>query len=347
MGPLEPAGSVAERLRVQAGYCERIGSSLYAGLLGRAAEDFEAGGPVADVLGGHEDDPADSMLALRLMGAVNRLVLRVVEPALGELYAAAERNPEAEWVEFRTVVERNAVELRELVELPVQTNEVGRCAALLPGFLAVAAETGLPLRLLEVGASAGLNLRWDSYRYRAGDFAWGPADSPVTLDFELTGEIHPNPPAGVDVAERRGCDATPVDAATPEGRETLLAYVWPDQRSRLERLRAALELAASLPVAVDRVSAAAWIERQLAEPATGRATVVFHSIVFQYLSEAERASFESDLREAAARATVDAPLAWLRMEPAGELAEVRLTVWPGGEERLLGRAGYHGSPVVL
>ena len=347
MRSLEPAGSVAERLRIQAGYCERIGSPLYAGLLERAAEDFEAGGPVADVLGGHEDDPADSMLALRLMGAVNRLVLRGAEPALGELYAAAERKPEAEWVEFRAVLERNAAELRELVELPVQTNEVGRCAALLPGFLAVAAATGLPLRLLEVGASAGLNLRWDSYRYRAGDFAWGPADSPVTLDFELTGEVHPDPRAPVEIAARRGCDAAPVDPAAAEGRETLLAYVWPDQGPRLERLRAALDLAASTPVAVDRESAPAWVEQQLAEPAAGRATVVFHSIVLQYLSEEERTAFESHVREAAARATAGAPLAWLRMEPAGELAEVRLTVWPGGEERRLGRAGYHGSPVAL
>ncbi|HET6570678.1 MAG TPA: DUF2332 domain-containing protein [Solirubrobacterales bacterium] len=344
---MEPAGSVAERLRIQAVYCERIGSPLYAGLLERAAADFEAGGPLADVLRGHEDDPADSMLALRLMGAVNRLVLRGVEPALGELYAAGERDPEAEWAEFRAVVEGNAAQLRELIERPVQTNEVGRCAALLPGFLAVATATGLPLRLLEVGASAGLNLRWDSYRYRAGDFAWGPGDSPVTLDFELAGEIRPDPPAAVEVAERRGCDAAPVDPATTEGRETLLAYVWPDQRARLERLRAALELAAGLPVAVDRESAAAWVERQLAEPAAGRATVVFHSIVFQYLSEAERAALESHLRQAAARATADAPLAWLRMEPADELAEVRLTVWPGVEERRLCRAGYHGSPVVL
>jgi hypothetical protein len=344
---LEPAGSVAERLRIQAGYCERIGSPLYGGLLARAAEDFGAGGPVADVLGGHEDDPADSMLALRLMGAVNRLVLRGAEPALGDLYAAAKRDPEAEWAEFSAVAERNAAALRELVELPVQTNEVGRCAALLTGFLAVADETALPLRLLEVGASAGLNLRWDSYRYDAGDFAWGPPDSPLKLAFELTGEIHTDPPAEVEVAERRGCDAAPVDPATPEGRETLLAYVWPDQAARVERLRAALELAAGIPVAIDREAAPAWIERQLAEPTPGRATVVFHSIVFQYLSEAERTAFESHLREAAARATADAPLAWLRMEPAGELAEVRLTAWPGGEQRLLCRAGYHGSPVVL
>jgi len=345
--PLEPAGSVAERLRIQAGYCEQLGSSLYAGLLERAAEDFGAGGPVAAVLAGHEDDPADSMLALRLMGAVNRLVLRGAAPALAELYAGAARDPGAEWAEFRAVVEREAGALRELVELPVQTNEVGRCAALLPGFLAVASEAGLPLRLLEVGASAGLNLRWDSYRYRGGEFAWGPAGSPLSLDFELTGEVRPQPPAKVEVAERRGCDAAPVDPATAAGRETLLAYVWPDQTARVERLRAALELAPRVAVAVDRQGAAAWIERRLADPAAGRVTVVFHSIVMQYLGEAERAAFESHLGDAAARASDEAPLAWLRMEPADELAEVRLAVWPGGEDRLLCRAGYHGSPMLL
>lgn len=346
MRPLERAGPVAERLRVQAGYCEQLGSPLYAGLLSRAAADFEAGGPVAGVLGGHEGDPTDSMLALRLMGAVNRLALRGAEPALARLYAAAERDPEAEWAEFRAVLERNAEQLRELVELPVQTNEVGRCAALLPGFLAVAAETRLPLRLLEVGASAGLNLRWDSYRYSAEGFAWGPADAPLTLGFELTGQLRPAP-SRVAIVERRGCDAAPVDPTAAAGRETLLAYVWPDQKARVERLRAALELAASVPVVVDREGAPAWIERQLAEPPPEQATVVFHSIVFQYLSEAERATFDSLLRAAAARASAEAPLAWLRMEPADELAEVSLTVWPGGEERLLCRAGYHGSPVVL
>lgn len=368
---LEPSGSVAERLRIQAGYCLQLGSPLYAELLERAAADFEAGGVVAAVLEGRGDDPADSMLALRLMGAVNRLVLRGDEQALGELYAAPERDPEAEWDEFRAVLERHREELLDLVELPVQTNEVGRCAALLPGFLAVAAEAGLPLRLLEVGASAGLNLRWDSYRYEAPGlaggsvestathcereasegtppgFAWGPADSPVRLEFELLGVRRPDAAARVEVAERRGCDAAPVDPTPEEGRQTLLAYVWPDQRDRLERLRAALELAARIPAEVERASAPAWLARQLAEPARGRATVVYHSIVFQYLDEGEREAFLTHLRDAAARATPEAPLAWLRMEPAGELADVRLTIWPGGGERLLARAGYHGSPIEL
>jgi hypothetical protein len=343
--PLEPAGPVPERLRIQGAHCERIGSPLYAGLLERAAADFEASGPTATVLRGHEDDDADSMLALRLLGAVNRLVLRGEEPDLAALYGSAERDPEATWAAFRAVLERDAELLSRLVERPVQTNEVGRCAALLPGFFAIAAEMGLPLRLLEVGASAGLNLCWDRYRYSAEGFEWGPADSPLTLEFELRGPAPSDP--GVEVAARRGCDAAPVDPTSPAGRETLLAYVWPDQTERVERLRAALGLAAAVPVDLDREGAAAWIDRMLAAPATGQATVVCHSIVLQYLSEAERAAFEARLGEAAGRAGAEAPLAWLRMEPAGELAEVRLTTWPGGEDRLVARAGYHGTPVEL
>ena len=75
------------------------------------------------------------------------------------------------------------------------------------------------------------------------------------------------------------------------------------------------------------------------------ATVLFHSIVIQYLAPEERDRFKAVVAEAGARASADAPLAWLRMEPAGERAEVRITTWPGGEERLLARAGYHGTPL--
>jgi hypothetical protein len=88
---------------------------------------------------------------------------------------------------------------------------------------------------------------------------------------------------------------------------------------------------------VERAGAAGWTEARLAEPAPGLATVVFHSIVMQYLPGAERERFE--------RALEGAPgtVAWLRMEPADELTEVRLRL--GGEDRLLARAGYHGDPV--
>ena len=67
----------------------------------------------------------------------------------------------------------------------------------------------------------------------------------------------------------------------------------------------------------------------------------------QYLTEEERREFERRVLVAGEAATETAPLAWLRMEPAGERAEVRLTCWPDGEDRLLARVGYHGDPVQL
>jgi hypothetical protein len=126
---------------------------------------------------------------------------------------------------------------------------------------------------------------------------------------------------------------------------TLASYVWADQLERLERLRAACYLAARVPGPVEAASAADWIEARLSKPAEGKATVVLHSIVIQYLDEAERERFIAALRSAGARASESAPVAWLRMEPADELTDVRLTVWPGGAERHLARAGYHGDPV--
>jgi hypothetical protein len=355
-GPKE-RDRLASILRIQAGHCARLGSPLYADLLDRAAADAEDGGPVAQLLRGHEGDPAESMLALRLMGAVHRRVLEGALPDLGTHYhhsgvpfgrIGPKRNTadgEGVWATFRKALVDDAAAIRTLLARPVQTNEVGRCAALLPGFLSVAEETGLPLRLLEVGASAGLNLRWDRYRYEAGEYAWGDPASPVRIDFRLEGEMPAAP--DVEVTERRGCDLRPVDPGTEEGQLTLLSFVWADQAERLRRLRAALAVAAESPVAVDRAGAAEWIAGQLARPADRVATVVFHSIVMQYLPEVERLEFERLVRADGEAAGENAPLVWLRMEPAGRLAEVRLTRWPGGEDRLLARVGYHGDPVQL
>jgi hypothetical protein len=339
------AARLEELLRFQANACGYLGSPLYRDLLERAADGIRQGGPVWEVLRGHENDPDGWALILRMMGAVQRLVLAGEAPELAALYADPERDPEATWRAFTATLDANREELARLIELPVQTNEVGRCAALLPGFLTVAAATGMPLRLLEIGSSAGLNLIWDRYRYAAGSFSWGPADSPLTIEFEALGAPLPDTPA--TVAERRGCDPAPVDPTSEEGRQTLLAYVWPDQHRRVERVLAAIEVARRDPVRVERAAAVAWLGERLAEARPGLATVVFHSIVVQYLSESERSALSALLRIAGERADAGAPLAWLRMEPAGERAELRLTTWPGGEERCLGSAGYHGDPVEL
>jgi hypothetical protein len=69
----------------------------------------------------------------------------------------------------------------------------------------------------------------------------------------------------------------------------------------------------------------------------------------QYFEPDDIAAFTAILDDAGARATPSAPLAWLRFEPTSTTevtrAELRLTRWPGGEERLLALAGFHGTPV--
>ena len=315
-------------------------------MLEQAAADVEAGGPGWAVLEGHEGDPAGSALALRFLGAVHRLVLEGRAPALARHYPSAggEAALEGAWAAFRDTLEQHGDTLRALVHRPCQTNEVGRAAALFGGFLLVARETSLPLRLLELGASAGLNLRWDHYRYEQGDAGWGDRASPVRLV-----DVFPDgfPPCGrrCRVIERAGCDTLPLDPCSANGQITLLSCLWPDQRERITLLRAALEVAPRVPAAIDATGAPAWLAARLAAPARGVASVVFHSIVMQYLSAADRRRVANVLAEAGSRATGSAPLAWLRMEPGGEQTEVRLTLWPGEGERLIASAGFHGRPV--
>jgi hypothetical protein len=346
-GPEATPGLVAKQLRVQAGWCQRLGSPLYASLLARAAEDVASEGPVWALVRRPEAGPPGSLLPVRLMGGVHRLVLEGGLPDLAAAYPSAggRADPDAAWQAFRAAVADRADELAPLVARPVQTNEVMRSAALLLGFLAVARKTGLPLRLLEVGASAGLNLRWDRYRYQTWNGGWGDPGSPVQLT-EMYEPPEPRlDPPDVDVVERAGCDRAPVDPTSEEGRLTLQSYVWPDQEERFRLLRGALQIAPAVPVRVDEARLADWIEERLGEPSRGAATVVFHSIVMSYLEAEERERFNRAVADAGGRASEEAPLAWLRMEPGGEQAEVLLATWPGGEDRLIATSGFHGRPV--
>lgn len=339
--------ALARRIRRQSGACAQLGSRLYAYLLDRVASDVEAGGPGWEILRGH-DLPPGSSPALRLMGAVHRVVLEGRAPGLARYYPTAGGelvdDPTEVWPPFRTVLGEHKIELRRRMNSPVQTNEVGRTAALFGGFALLARITAAPLRVLELGASAGLNLRFDRFAYDiAGDVA-GDADSPVRITMDLEGR-RPPVDGSLEVIERRGCDTRPVDPTTADGRLTLLSYVWPDQTDRARLLTAAVEVARRFPAVVDQQSAYDWLEARLAATTPGTCTVVFHSIVMQYLEPSEREAIGQLLAQASASATAEQPLARLAMEPAGDLADVRLTTWPRGDERLLARAGYHGRPV--
>ena len=342
---------LVEHVRQQAAACGRIGSPLYAELLARVADDVAAGGPCATVLAGHEQDSAGDAVALRLMGTVHRLVLERRAPALGLHYPSVGGRPGPPglvWSAFLATVEEHLESVRSGLAQPPQTNEVGRSAALLGGLLHVARESRLPVRLHEIGASGGLNLRADGFRYEAGGApAWGPAGSPVVLTDAWRGPLPPVD-ASLRLVERVGYDIAPVDPSTTEGRLRLTAYVWPDQLDRLARLRGALEVAARMPARLVRTSAGAALAGLQTAP--GAATVLWHSVMWQYVPRAERAAIESRIAVLGAQATATAPFAHLRLEPQpqqdGLAFLVSLRTFPPGRDRVLAEAAPHGLPTT-
>lgn len=352
------AAGVLEAFRLQAEFCRTFGSPLYAKLLVRAAEDIERGGPVARLLDGWAGNPIPDALVLRLMGGVHRLVLDGAAPELARFYPSAGGTPAwpGVWAAFERIVEAHAPTLRPALERPVQTNEVRRSGALLGGFLSLAAAYALPLRLLEIGSSAGLNLCWDRYRYEvwhsvaegraaAARPVWGDPASPVTIRTEWTGPLDVFA-ARATVAERAGCDLAPIDITDAAQVRVLESFVWADQIERLAQLRAAVEFARRTPPSLARRRAADWLAEQLAAPRDGVTTVVFHSIMWWYLSEEERDRVSAIIRRAGELGGGRAPLAWLRLEPMEATdADLRLTRWPDGVETLLGRADPHGRYV--
>ncbi len=338
------ASSLTLALRNQAKQCGRLGSILYSGLLERAATSTDAGlgGICGRLLREFSNDPPQSLLALRFLGAVHRLVLQGDGPDLMPCYQGDILDLDETWKRFCQVLQTNEQNLPALIRRPVRTNEVGRSAALLPGFLEVARQTGLQLRLLEVGACAGLNLRWDRYFYEAQDEAWGDAASGVSIRGAYR-HHHPSLNGEAPVIERSGCDDNPLHVASEEDTLTLLSYVWPDHEIRVQRMRAAIELARRIPVTIDKARAEEWIERQLKWPSKQRATVVYHSMFQDSMTSLARARFQFVMEEAGNRATKDAPIAWLRMEPGGAETEIRLRIWPGGKDTLVALAGFHGQ----
>jgi hypothetical protein len=337
---------VLAMFRKQAETCAAMGSAIYADLLARCGEDFAAGGIVARVIAGWVGHPVLDNVVLRLLGAAHFLALRGDAPALAACFPSSggRYDPARAWLALRETLERNEVRIRVHLTEQIQTNEVRRCCALLGGFLEIARAHPWPLRLLEIGASAGLNQCFEQFRYELGPQRFGPESAPLVLDCEWRGkplDVSGPPPR---IASRKGCDLYPIDLRDREQRLRLESFFWPDQTERLARLRAACECALRAGVTLERASAGDWIAREVATLPPRTTTVLFHSVMWMYVPEAERKRIHGLMSDAGARATADAPLAWLRMEGANfDYCEIRLRSWPGGEDRLLGRCHYHGA----
>jgi hypothetical protein len=336
-------------LREQAAYGRMFCSPFTAQLIDCFVEDLEAGGPVADLIRDWPTNPRADALALRLAGALHAAVLMGKDPTLAAAYPAA--NPdwrmEQVWPLARAFLARERDWAARFIQSAPQTNETSRSIALLNGFLAFAAMQGRSVDMLELGASAGLNLNWDRFRYETARWAWGP-ESSVVISSDWQAPV-PQVEAPLRVRHRAACDLSPLDISDAQQRLQLRSYVWPDQADRLARFDGAVELALKSPDRVERADAGEWIARKLAERDDAAPLIVYHSVFLQYPPRETREAIVSAIETAGARATSAAPLAWVRLEPEELLDGVKgsprmvadMITWPGRERRVFGYADGH------
>jgi hypothetical protein len=216
---------------------------------------------------------------------------------------------------------------------------VQRTWALLPVFLSLS--DGRPLDLLELGPSAGLNLAWDRYAYRYRSGAWGSSE------LALDGDDRVPPPAAllareVTVVRRRGIDSSPVDVTTEAGERLLRSFVWPDQESRLERLRRAIHVVRADPPELLAGDYVELLGDLLADRVAGAQLLVWETASTQYLPP-ER---HERLRRALAGAGRDEPFAFVSTGggPKGVNGySLDVQRWPGGDVARAAVCDYHGE----
>jgi hypothetical protein len=188
---------------------------------------------------------------------------------------------------LRAVVTADAAGLAAVMRRKsTQTNEPGRCAALLPALATI----GGPLALVEVGASAGLCLNIAQYSYDYGTHHLHGADPEApTLSCKIVGGA---PKLTMpDVLWTAGIDLNPLDPSDPEDRSWLECLVWPDQPERAAQLIGALDTAVRSPVAVHRGDLLTKLSDVLDQAPPNATPVVFHSAVLAYLTPESRAEF--------------------------------------------------------
>lgn len=336
--------AVRTMFRLQANGCESLGSLLTARLLRLLADAMQLGHPVEDRVLGWKGDLSryGDAMALRLAGGLHALVMTGQDADLSALYqnAALFDDAQASAILLKTLRNHSA-HLLHWLNHPPQTNEIRRSAALILAGHWLTARFGLPLQLSELGASAGLNLLWDHYRLNIGA-GYGPADAAIQLQPDWQGDLPSVAPP--HIADRAGVDLQPLHPV--HDRLRMLSYIWADQSDRLERSRAALDMAARIAPSIAQADAGDWLETRLANAAPACLHLVYHTIAWQYFPAATKQKCEAALQDAGARTTPASPLARLAMEADGsdDGAPLTLELWTGGpcESIALGRIDFHG-----
>ncbi len=338
--------SLRAAFAAQAEACEALGSPFMGKLMQTAGSRISrASEPGAFMLDwpGNPHHSADS-LPLRFAGALHYLVLSGADADLARLYPPAEVVADRLWDAVERAMAAHGDVIIASMRSPPQTNEIRRSVALIPALHLIAAETGLPLMLSELGASAGLNLLCDQFHLAAGSVNYGPDDSNICLRPDWLGKAPA--PADLRISDRAGVDLAPFDLSDPAQQMRLLSYIWPDQPERMGNIRAALDLARATPPGIAKADAVDWLAARLPMQAAGTAHVVLHTIAWQYFAQAARQRGRALIERAGDAATASRPLAHLAMEAddhrGGKGAALTLRVWPGGTLRQLARVDFHG-----
>lgn len=274
--------------------------------------------------------------------AVHYLLMGDPDAELARFYPSLITDPEPIThvdVPFRDFVVAHETEIVALGRTRLtQTNECRRCVALLPAIW----ETPLSrFHLVDLGASAGLNLLLDRYGYRWDDFEWHP-DSDLVLDTESKGRMPA--PRDVEVLSRTGLDLNPVDPTDPNERRWLEALVWPEHHERRQRLSAAIELAATTEVEFVEGSALATLLPTLEALPADEPAVVMNSFTLNQFTSEQRDAVDDLVAEARARR----PVARVSFEYTSREDDwPKLWVDDGSGWRLIGQGHPHGEWIEI
>ena len=269
--------------------------------------------------------------------------------ALSVFYPAISGQPIPDgsaWQAFRAFCQVYADQLGpNLRSGRTQTCVVNRCAIVLPGLAAlpsVEANEGR-VALLEIGPSAGLNLRLDRYRYEYGNGAsWGDPAARPKLICETRGDLAPPMPGTLEIVARRGLDLNRIDLENPSDIRWQRALIWPEHSDRVQTMDEAFAHAKAVPVEIEQGDATCEIAEHVARLPSDAARVLFATHVFYQIPRHGR----RQIIEGIASASREQPVDFIRMESSGEGdSRVEWFSFAGGEQvghTILARSNSHG-----